>query len=84
MTFCKSSKNFEYLQKHFTSQDFQGKTVVSIDASAINLLKFQFSDGTSLELWIETVHVGNGNHLSHLYIDDKNYQGEEEKEEDTE
>ena len=33
--------------------DLVGKTIKAIDRSAVNVLKFTFTDETSLELWAE-------------------------------
>jgi hypothetical protein len=39
--------------------DFVGKTITAVDNSAVNVLKFKFSDGTELQLWSEIVILLN-------------------------
>jgi hypothetical protein len=39
--------------RNVENNDLVGKTIVSIDASATNVLKLNFSDGTSIELVAE-------------------------------
>lgn len=42
--------------------DLVGKTIKSIDTSAVNVLKLEFTDGSKLELWAEdAVHTRFGN-----------------------
>lgn len=42
--------------------DLVGKTIKSIDTSAVNVLKLEFTDGSKLELWAEdAVHTQFGN-----------------------
>lgn len=37
---------------------FVGKTIVSVDTTAINVVKLTFSDGSEKEIWAETHHYG--------------------------
>lgn len=40
------------------SKDFVGKTVKSVDATASNVVRFNFTDGSNVELWAEVTHMG--------------------------
>lgn len=41
--------------------DLIGKTIMSIDAGAVNVLKLTFTDGTTLDLWAEqAIHTSDG------------------------
>jgi hypothetical protein len=47
--------------RNIEEKDLVGKTIKSIDASSVNVLKLTFTDGTKLELWAEqAVHTNFG------------------------
>jgi len=45
-------------REHRLMEAFQGKTVVAVDASCINVVHFTFSDGTKASIDAEEFHVG--------------------------
>lgn len=50
--------------------DFFGKTIVSINANACNVLRLDFSDGSEVELWAEdAVHTVAGS-IPGIFVDD--------------
>ena len=47
--------------RNIEEKDLVGKTIKSIDASSVNVLKLTFTDDTKLELWAEqAVHTTCG------------------------
>ena len=52
-------------------QDLVGKTIKSIDTTAVNVLKLVFTDDTSLELWAEdAVNTPYGS-IPGIFVDQK-------------
>ena len=48
--------------RDFLKTDFIGKTIKSVDNTSVNVLKFIFTDETTLELWAEDrIHTNFGN-----------------------
>ena len=47
-------KKFEYVDR----KSFEGKTIKSIDATAVNVMRFEFTDGTSATLEVEGIGHG--------------------------
>lgn len=53
--------------RKLTKDDLLGKTIESVDVESVNVLKLTFTDGTSLELWVEAVGYG----LYGILVDEK-------------
>lgn len=49
--------------------DFVGKVVAKVDSSAHNVTRFEFTDGTTLELWAESFHSLAGG-IPGIFVDD--------------
>lgn len=49
--------------------DLVGKTIQSINATAVNVLKLTFTDGTELELWAEQAVHTNGGDIPGIFVD---------------
>lgn len=49
--------------------DLVGKTIESIDSTAVNCLKLKFTDGTELELWAETAVSTNYGSIPGIFVD---------------
>lgn len=47
------------LRQEYWDKAFVGKTIVSVDVEAANLVVFNFKDGTSVELEADTLNVGS-------------------------
>lgn len=52
-------------------QDLLGKTIRHVDTSAVNTTRLDFTDGTSLQLWSETVVLNVQGTISGILVDDK-------------
>ncbi len=54
------------------ASDFVGKTIKSIDAKAVNSLKFTFVDDTVVELYAEDAIYTPAGSIPGIFVDDKN------------
>ena len=52
------------------NEDMVGKTIKSIENTAINVLKLTFTDDTTLELWTEIAISTNAGSIAGIYVDD--------------
>lgn len=56
--------------RKLNEKDIVGKTVKSFDNNSVNVVKLEFTDGTSLELWAEdAVYTPMGN-IPGIFVDD--------------
>lgn len=55
------------------ASDLEGKTITSVDTTAVNVIKIMFTDGTSLDIWAEdAVYTPFGN-IPGFSVEDQNY-----------
>jgi hypothetical protein len=50
--------------------DLVGKTVQSISNQSVNVLKLNFTDGTSLELWAEQAVYTQAGSIPGIFVED--------------
>lgn len=58
--------------RRIEDKDIVGKTVVSIDAGACNVVRLHFSDGTKLEMWAEDVVQTSYGNIPGILVEDTN------------
>lgn len=54
-------------------EDFEGRTIQSIDTSSTNVIIFIFQDGSKLELWAEDAIYTSAGYIPGFYIEDSNF-----------
>ena len=63
--------------RSIVATDLVGKTIKSIDNQAVNVLRLNFDDGTSLELWAETAVYTPVGDIPGIFAEDVNLSSDE-------
>jgi hypothetical protein len=52
--------------------DLAGKTIQSVDTSAVNVTRITFSDGSSLDIWAETAVQTQFGDIPGFFVEESN------------
>lgn len=60
------------------SKDFEGKTILKggVDCSTVNMVRLQFTDGTTLDLWAEDALYTEAGNIPGIFVDDPSLEEE--------